>query len=66
MGHRHDIVAYRLIGPVLPDYQLLTEQRDKLLTAAKEALRVFEDQGWADDLLAAQRLKAAIDGCEQR
>lgn len=31
-----------------------------LLKAAKQALQVFVNQGWDDDLIAASRLKAAI------
>jgi hypothetical protein len=35
-----------------------------LLEAAKQALQVFVDQGWDDDLSAAKSLKAAIAKAE--
>ena len=36
----------------------------ELLEAAKQALQVFVDQGWDDDLSAAKSLKAAIAKAE--
>ena len=54
-------------SPSMPEREAnarLIAAAPELLEAAKQALQVFVDQGWDDDLSAAKSLKAAIAKAE--